>query len=236
MLVRLGGLVRTRDGHALPLATAVEERQSSPAGDNLLVGIVGRNPLLEVGAGSASGHIHLGKVGDINHRAHADIVLHERDVDREFVVTLEEFYRSVERVDQPEELPVAALLVAQFAPLLAQNRYPRGAEVLADGLVGQPVGQRDGGSVALEAHLIRRAVLVDLHDGCPGPHRRIEQRREQELPLLVVYHRSSCFCSILIAGIKVATIYDIVKFFTINSTHTVHSSGHRRSRPLPVFS
>ena len=152
--------------------------------------------LLEVGPRIAARDVDLLEIGHVDHRPHADIVLHERDVDRKFVVALDELHRAVQRIDQPVELPVAALVVEHLAPLLAQDGDARRPEVLADGLVGHAVGQRNGRPVVLETYVVILLVLVDVHDGGTCPDRGIEQGRQQIHSHLVVNHRFPLFVEV----------------------------------------
>lgn len=121
-----------------------------------------------------------------------DVVLHERDVYRKFVVALDELDRSVERIYEPVELPVAAFVVAHLTPLLRKDRNARRTEVFADRLVCQTVRYRDRRMVRFEADVVIVAVLVYAHDRRPGPDRRIEERRQQIHAHLIIYHRSPC--------------------------------------------
>jgi hypothetical protein len=91
--------------------------------------------LLDVGTRIAPGDVHLFEIGDINDRPHADVVLHQGDIHGKFVVSLDEFDRSVERIDQPVQLPVTAFVVAHLAALLTQDRDARAAQIFADGFV-----------------------------------------------------------------------------------------------------
>ena len=114
-------------------------RQLPPARDDLVVGVFGggirRDMLLDVGTRIAPGDVHLFEIGDINDRPHADVVLHQGDIHGKFVVSLDEFDRSVERIDQPVQLPVTAFVVAHLAALLTQDRDARAAQIFADGFV-----------------------------------------------------------------------------------------------------
>ena len=173
------------------------QRQARPPGDDLVVGIfrpgIGRHMLLDIRACIPPRDIQLLEIGHVNHRPHADIVLHQGDVDRKFIVPFDKFDRPVERVDQPVELPVAALVVEHLAPLLAQDRDARRAQVFADGFVRQPVGERDRRLVVFEAYIVIVEVFIDIHYRGSGPDCRIDERRQQVHPHLVVYHRSSSF-------------------------------------------
>ena len=140
MLRRFGRLVRPRHGH--PQAGVLRplfERQLPPARDDLVVSVFGggirRDMLLDVGTRIAPGDVHLFEIGDINDRPHADVVLHQGDIHGKFVVSLDEFDRSVERIDQPVQLPVTAFVVAHLAALLTQDRDARAAQIFADGFV-----------------------------------------------------------------------------------------------------
>jgi hypothetical protein len=130
--------------------------------------------LLQVGSLAAPGHVHFLEIGDVNHRPRTYVILHQRDIDRELVVPLYELHGAVQRIYQQEQLPVAPLVEAHFAPLFAQDRNTGLPQVVLDGLVRETVGHGDGGAVAFEADVVVVAVLIDLHDRGPRPDGRIE--------------------------------------------------------------
>jgi hypothetical protein len=110
--------------------------------------------LLDVGTRIAPGDVHLFEIGDINDSPHADVVLHQGDIHGKFVVSLDELDRSVERIDQPVQLPVAAFVVAHLAALLTQDRDARAAQIFADGFVCETVGEGDRRLVVFEAYIV----------------------------------------------------------------------------------
>ena len=198
MLTGLGRLVRTRKGHArMVVAPLPGQRQRRPIADDLVVGIlrggVRRDMLLEVRTRIAARNVHLFEIGNINNRPHADVILHQGDVDRKFVVAFDKFDRAVQRIDQPVKLPVAALFVAHLPTLFRKDRDTCGTEVLADGLVRDAVGQRDRGFVVFETYIVIVEILVNAHDRGSGSDCRIEKRRQQIHSHLVVNHRNSYF-------------------------------------------
>jgi len=56
-----------------------------------------------------------------DHTQHRALILDQRDVDREFTIALDEFARSVQRVDHPQPRPVAAGLEVDFGRFLAEH-------------------------------------------------------------------------------------------------------------------
>ena len=175
----------------------VGQRQTTPAVHDTIVGKrrrrIGHHRLFHIGPPTASRDIDFSQIGHINHRRLTHVVLHQSDVDREFVVAPDEFDRAVERIDQPEQLPVAALLVTHFAPFFRKDRNARRSQRFLDDPVRRAVGDRNGGFVVLDAYVVVFAVLVDLHYGCPGTYCRIENARQQILSHFVANHRLPTF-------------------------------------------
>lgn len=88
----------------------------------------------------------------------------------------DEFARAVQRIDQPEEFPVAALLVVHFAAVLAQNRDACLSQRALDRLVRRTVGGGDGAEISVVLRqVVIVAVFVDPHYGGSGTYCGIER-------------------------------------------------------------
>ena len=126
-------------------------------------------------------------VGHVEHRRHAHVVGHEGYIDREFVVAFDELHRAVQGIHQQEQIPVAPLVEEHFAPLLAQHGDAGSAEILLYGGVGDAVGDRYGGLVALDAYVVIVAVLVYLHYRRSRLYGGVETLRQKFLSDLFFY-------------------------------------------------
>ena len=60
--------------------------------------------------------------GREHHTQHCPVVLHQRDIDREFAVLLDEFSRSIQRVHQPVSIPLPPLRPGRGRGFFGQDR------------------------------------------------------------------------------------------------------------------
>ena len=94
----------------------------------------------------------------------------------------------VERIDHPEEIPVAPLLVEQVAPLFAQQRDMGRPQVAFDQRMGFAVGQCDRCPVALEVHFDIHPVVVNIKNARTCTKRRIVCLYQEKFGLLACQH------------------------------------------------
>ena len=178
--VGFGRVVRAGDGDHGVRAFFGDERQTPCPQFDFVEGVggvgAGFDPVADVGAESPVGKVDFTQVRNVNHCCCADVVLHQGDVDREFVVAVDEFARAVERIDQPEKFPVATLLIVHFASVLAQNRDAGLAQRAFDDVVRRTVGGGDGtGIPVVFRKVVVVAVFVNLHYGGSGPYCGVER-------------------------------------------------------------
>ena len=157
-----------------------DERQPAGSLFDFVEGVggvgAGFDPVAHIGAEAPVGEVDLVQIGDVDHGRRTDVVLHQGDVDRELVVAGDEFARAVQRIDQPEEFPVAALLVVHFAAVLAQNRDACLSQRALDRLVRRTVGGGDGAEISVVLRqVVIVAVFVDPHYGGSGTYCGIER-------------------------------------------------------------
>ena len=179
ILREFGRLVRPGHGDPGMFMPRRLYRQAPHTFDDLPVRVfrvgIGRHPLFQESTAPAPREIHLAQIGNIHHRRHAPVILHQGDIDRKLVVSLDKLHRSVQRVHQPEQLPVAALFVPHLTPLFAQNRNTGRSQIGLDRFVRPAVRDGNRSLVALNADVVILLVFVNLHNGRTGPHRRIEK-------------------------------------------------------------
>ena len=172
--------------------------------------------------------IHLLIVGDIDHRTDTLVVVHQCDVDRKFVIALDKFDGTIQRIDQPEELPILTLFVQHLATLFAQNRDARHAEYLLDLVVGQAVGYRYGCAVALDADVVVVTILVDLHNLGTGLDGCIYSHLDKVGANLVSYNHLVCLKFHCSSFVKITIIFEFSISAAINFCKKEINSLHIR--------
>ena len=100
----------------------------------------------------------------INHPEHRLAVLHQRNIDRELAIAFDELPRAVQRIDQPEPLPVASRLEALWRRLLGQHLDfgCQGTEARADDPLRCQIGLGQGRAIVLERDV--ECGAIDAHD------------------------------------------------------------------------
>ena len=103
-------------------------------------------------------------------------------VDRKLTVALNKFLGSVQRVHQPEGVPLASLFVAIVCPLLAQDRQSRVLQHLGYAAVCSLVGKCQRRIVGLTLNTkILVGVVVDGHDVATGSQCRTYGHAQRSL-------------------------------------------------------
>ena len=127
-------------------------------------------------------------IGNVDHPYLGAVVVHQCDIDRKLAVTFDELLGPVERIDHPEEIPVAPLLVEQVAPLFAQQRDMGRPQVAFDQRMGFAVGQCDRCPVALEVHFDIHPVVVNIKNARTCTKRCIVCLYQEKFGLLACQH------------------------------------------------
>ncbi len=101
--------------------------------------------LASLGPDALAADVGLVKHRHVHNAEYRSMVLYESDVDREFIVATDEFFRAVKRIDEPVPPPLAAFLERPQSGLLRNDRNIRRqrSEAGIDPPVGGKVGLRE---------------------------------------------------------------------------------------------
>jgi hypothetical protein len=108
------------------------------------------------------------------------VVLNQGDVDGEFSVALDEFFRAVHGIDNPEPIPALPLLKRHVLALLGQHGNPCGTQMGQDHIMGQAIGPGQRAVVGFDFH-VKILPVVHPHDGLAS----LPRRRKGDLQLFV---------------------------------------------------